>query len=45
MIVLEMIVAGFFSALGWWGANHYVVDPYLEPKVTIEQKETKQESK
>ena len=45
MVVLELIMAGFFSALGWWGANHYVVDPYLEPKVTVEQKETKQELK
>ena len=30
--MLIYVVAGFFSAFGWWGANHYVIDPYLEPK-------------
>ena len=34
-----MLVAGFFSAIGWWGANHYVVDVYLEPKTKIEKTE------
>jgi hypothetical protein len=37
MIVLEMLVAGFFSAIGWWSANHYVVEPYLEPKTKVEK--------
>jgi len=33
------LIGGFFSALGWWGANHYVVDVYLEPKTKIEKTE------
>jgi hypothetical protein len=37
MIVLELLIGGFFSALGWWGANHYVVDVYLEPKTKVEK--------
>ena len=37
MMVIELVVAGFFTAIGWWGANHYVIDPYFPP--TIEQKE------
>jgi hypothetical protein len=36
--ILELLVGGFFSAIGWWGANHYVVDKYLEPKPAIEKK-------
>lgn len=40
--IAELLIGGFFSALGWWGANHYVVEPYLEPKpVTIEKQEKK----
>ena len=30
---------GFLSAFGWWGANHYVIEPYFPPP--IEKKETK----
>ena len=37
MIVLELLFAGFFSAIGWWGANHYVLEPYLEPKTIVEK--------
>ena len=36
MIVLELVFAGFFSAIGWWSANHYVIEPHFPPK--IEQK-------
>ena len=36
-MIIELVVAGFFSAIGWWGANHYVIEPYLPPK--IERKE------
>ena len=31
-MIVEWIAIGFFSALGWWGANHYVIEPHLEPK-------------
>jgi len=39
--MLIYVVAGFFSALGWWGANHYVIDPYLEPKQVVKNENTK----
>jgi hypothetical protein len=31
-MIIEYIVVGFFTAFGWWGANHFVIDKYLEPK-------------
>lgn len=38
----EMLIAGFFSAFGWWGANHYVIEPHLDNKpVTLEKQEQK----
>lgn len=39
-MVVELLIAGFFSAIGWWGANHYVIEPYFPNKETalIEQK-------
>lgn len=40
-MVVELLIAGFFSAIGWWGANHYVIEPYLPPP--IERKEVKKE--
>ena len=36
-MVLEIVMWGFLSAFGWWGANHYVVDVYLEPKTKVEK--------
>ena len=30
-MILEVIVYGFFTAFGWWGANHYVIEPYFPP--------------
>jgi hypothetical protein len=36
MFVLKLLCAGFFSAIGWWGANTYVIEPYLEPKERVE---------
>lgn len=41
MLVAEYIVIGFLSALGWWGANHYVIEPYAPPP--IERKEDKKQ--
>jgi len=39
-MVLEWIVVGFFSAIGWWSANHYVIEPYFPPPIEkIEKKE------
>lgn len=30
LICLAIVGAGFLSALGWYGANAYVIDPYLK---------------
>jgi hypothetical protein len=38
-MVLEIVMWGFLSAFGWWGANHYVIEPYFPPP--IEKKESK----
>ena len=32
-MIVEYIVIGFLSALGWWGANHYVIEPYAPPPI------------
>jgi hypothetical protein len=37
MGILEVVVYGFFTAFGWWSANHYVIEPYFPPP--IERKE------
>ena len=29
---------GFFTAIGWWAAENYVIDPYLKPKEYVESK-------
>jgi hypothetical protein len=41
MGILEVVVYGFFTAFGWWGANHYVIEPYFPPQ--LERKEQQQE--
>jgi hypothetical protein len=33
MIVIELVFAGFFSAIGWWGADHYLIEPYFPQSV------------
>jgi len=38
-MIAEYIVIGFLSALGWWGANYYVIAPYLPEPVVKEKKE------
>jgi hypothetical protein len=37
-MIIEWIAIGFFSALGWWGANHYVIEPYLDTTVVEAKK-------
>jgi hypothetical protein len=46
-MVIEYVVIGFLSAIGWWGANYYVITPYLPEPVFKEKKveEKKEESK
>jgi len=41
MGIFEVVVYGFFTAFGWWGANHYVIEPYFPPP--LERKEEKKE--
>lgn len=41
-MVVEYIFIGFLSALGWWGANYYVITPYLPEPVFKETKEVKE---
>jgi len=43
-MILEVIVYGFFTAFGWWGANHYVIEPYFpEPVAKVKKAEEKKE--
>ena len=42
MGILEVVVYGFFTAFGWWGANHYVIEPYFPPP--LERKEEVQKN-
>jgi hypothetical protein len=32
-MVLEIVMWGFLSAFGWWGAQHYVIEPYFPPPI------------
>ena len=32
-MILELLAYGFFSAFGWWGANHYIIEPYFPPPI------------
>jgi len=36
-MILEILAYGFFSAFGWWAANHYIIEPHFPPP--IERKE------
>ena len=38
MLVVEWVVIGFFSAMGWWSANHYVIEPYFPEPIVKEKK-------
>lgn len=39
MLILEYILIGGLSAIGWWGSNHYIIEPYFpEPIVKQEVK-------
>jgi len=43
MIVFEYIAIGFLSALGWWSANHYVIEPYAPPPIERKVDDTKEQ--
>ena len=46
-MILEILAYGFFSAFGWWTANHYIIEPYFPPAIEkpAEEKKDKKESK
>jgi hypothetical protein len=35
-MIVEWLLIGFFSAIGWWGANHYVIEPYFPESTKAE---------
>jgi len=39
--MFEILVWGFFSAFGWWGANHYVIGPYFPPPIERKKEDVK----
>jgi hypothetical protein len=41
-MILEIVMWGFFTAFGWWGANHYIIEPYFPPPME-ESKKIKKE--
>jgi hypothetical protein len=41
MLILTWTVVGFFSAIGWYGANHYVIEPYFPPPIERKKEEVK----
>lgn len=36
MWAIKIIAIGFFSAIGWSVADHYVVSPFIKPKMEVE---------
>ena len=36
MWILKIMAVGFFTAIGWHGADHLVIQPYLKSKTEIE---------
>jgi hypothetical protein len=43
--VIESLFAGFISAIGWWSANEYVIDPYLKSPKTEQVQPAKEDPK
>jgi hypothetical protein len=43
-MILEIVMWGFLSAFGWWGAQHYVIEPYF-PKHETKVEEVKTDKK
>jgi len=38
ILIGTWVVVGFFSSIGWYGANYYVITPYLPEPVFKEKK-------
>ena len=46
MLVFEYIIIGALSAIGWWGSNHYIIEPYFPPPIERKKdQETKDTNK
>jgi len=41
IIVATWTIVGFFSAIGWYGANHFVIEPYFPPPIERKKEEQK----
>jgi len=41
ILVGTWVVVGFFSAIGWYGANHYVIEPYFPPPIERKKEDGK----
>lgn len=42
-MILEIVMWGFLSAFGWWGAQHYVIEPYFPPPIERKKEDKKEE--
>lgn len=40
-MILEIVMWGFLSAFGWWGAQHYVIEPYFPPPIERKKEDKK----
>ena len=41
MLILEYVIIGALSAIGWWTANHYVIEPHFPPPIERKKEESK----
>jgi hypothetical protein len=41
-MITEMLLYGFVSAFGWWGANHFVIEPMFEKPASMEKEKQEQ---
>lgn len=44
-MILELLAYGFFSAFGWWAANHYVIEPHFPPAIERKEEDKKESEK
>ncbi len=44
-MIAEAIFLGFLSAIGWWGANYYVITPYLPEPIYAERRVEEEKKK
>lgn len=42
-MILEILAYGFFSAFGWWSANHYIIEPYFPDPIEKKVKKDEQD--